>query len=155
MEIIQHKSYGPVSALKREFVKQIRLMIILPIVLILTNLQNVDAVLTSIMFWSYVAICIGVILFSYFNYRTVSKMSMDGMVRSNLEQQIGLVEKRLKWKQNGLRIALVYLILLAEVIPYFQHYRMASYKPERIFTMASCRSSLVTFFRSATARSNW
>jgi len=124
MEIIQHKSYGPVSALKREFIKQIRLMIILPIVLILTNLQNVDAVLTSIMFWSYVAICIGVILFSYFNYRTVSKMSMDGMVRSNLEQQIGLVEKRLKWKQNGLRIALVYLILLAEVIPYFQHYRM-------------------------------
>lgn len=124
MEIIQHKSYGPVSALKREFKKQIRLMLILPVVLILTNIENIDAVLTSIMFWSYVAMCIGVILFSYFNYRTVSEMGMDGMVRSNLELQIGVVERRLKWNQLSVRCALLFLIALTEVVPYIQHYRM-------------------------------
>jgi hypothetical protein len=124
MQLIQHKSYGPVTALKREFKKQIRLMLILPIVLLLTNVENINAVLTSILFWSYVAMCIGVILFSYFNYRTVSGMGMDGMVRSNLEQQIGIVERRLKWNQAGVRIALLFLILLTEVVPYIQHYRM-------------------------------
>src|SRR6476619_1904339 len=110
MEIIQHKSYGPVSALKREFIKQIRLMAILPIVLILTNSSNVDAVFTSIMFWSYVAMCIVVILFSYYNYRTVSKMGMDGMIKENLQQQISIVEGRLNWNQKFVRVALVFFI---------------------------------------------
>jgi hypothetical protein len=124
MELIQHKSYGPLNALKREFIKQIRLMLVMPIILILTNIQNVDAVLTSIMFWSYVALCLAVIVVSYFNYRTVSKMGMDRMVRSNLEEQISVVETRLKWYQKGVRIALLFFIMLTEVVPYFQHYRM-------------------------------
>ena len=61
MELIQHKSYGPVNALKKEFLKQIRLMIILPILIFATNLNDIQKVLTSIMFWSYIAFCIGII----------------------------------------------------------------------------------------------
>src|ERR1051325_5219705 len=81
MELIQHKSYGPVAALKRGFKKQIKFMAVLPAILLLTNIDDVSKVLTSVMFWSYVAFCIGVIIFSYRNYRIAEKMEqMDGMV---------------------------------------------------------------------------
>src|SRR5450432_3076624 len=82
MELIQHKSHGPVAAMKRVFKKQITVMAILPLVLIATNLNDVRIVFTSVMFWCYVAFCIGIIVFAYYNYRIVTKMeNMDGMVR--------------------------------------------------------------------------
>ena len=49
---------------------------------------------------------------------------MDNLVRANLEQQVDLLEKRMKWKKTGLILALAFFILLAEIVPYFQHYRM-------------------------------
>jgi hypothetical protein len=77
------------------------------------------------MFWSYVAFCIGIILFAFYNYRIVSKMeNMDGMVRTNLEQQINLLEKRANLEIVGMRVVLLFFITLTEVLPYFQHYRM-------------------------------
>src|SRR5437868_15056136 len=125
MEMIQHKSYGPVAALKKSYKKQMTVMFIIPLLLLLTNLDDVNKALTSVMFWSYVAFCIAVIIFAFYNYKIASKMQqMDGIVKSNLEQQILLLEKRLKWKIIGLRIALVFFILLTEIIPYFQHYRI-------------------------------
>ena len=125
MELIQHKSYGPVSALKRAFAKQIKLMIIIPLILFLTNIDDVGKVLTSVMFWSYVAFCMGVIFFSYYNYLLVEKMEdMDGLVKSRLEQQVNILETRLKGNIIGVRIALLFFILLTEIVPYFQHYRM-------------------------------
>jgi len=45
-------------------------------------------------------------------------------VKSNLEQQVSLLQTRLRWKIIGLRIALVFFIVMIEVLPYFQHYRM-------------------------------
>jgi hypothetical protein len=125
MEMIQHKSYGPVAALKKSYKKQMLVMSLLPILLLLTNINDISKVLTSIMFWSYIAFCIAVIIFAFYNYRITEKMqNMDGMVKANLEQQILLLEKRLRWKIAGLRIALLFFITLTEVLPVFQHYRM-------------------------------
>ena len=124
MDLIQHKSYGPIAAMKRNFRKEIIMMCIIPFVLLLTNLDNVPGVLTSIMFWSYVAFCIGVIAFASYSYSIVDRMGkMDRMVRTNLEQQIHLLEARLKQNIIGIRIAMIYFIVLTEVVPYFQHYR--------------------------------
>jgi len=124
MELIHNKNYGPLAALKRAFLKEIRMMAIIPLILLLTNLNDIGGVLRSVMFWSYVAFCIGVVLFASYNYRIVGRMEeMDGVVKSNLEQQIHLLEKRLKWNIVGIRIAMLYFIILTEVIPYFQHYR--------------------------------
>ena len=125
MKLVQNKSYGPVTSLKREFLKQIKLMIILPVFVFATNLDDVQKVLTNVMFWSYIAFCIGIILFSWFNYRLVCKMEgMDGLVKPNLEQQISILETRLKWHIIGVRMAFIFFIVLTEVLPYFQHYRM-------------------------------
>jgi len=125
MEIIQQKSYGPLAALKRTFRKQMLFMLFIPFVLVATNSQDIHGVLTSILFWSYVAFCIGVIAFAYYNYRIVSNISnMNVVVKTNLEQQICLLEKRVDWEIIGLRGAMLFFIVLVEVVPYVQHYRM-------------------------------
>jgi hypothetical protein len=125
MEIIQHRSNGPVAALKRSFRKQMIAMTVLPVAIIATNLHQVDKTLTSALFWFYVLFCIGVITFARLNYTVVKKMeSMDGDVKSNLEQQAFILEKRLQQNLIGIRIALLFFIVLTEVLPYFQNFRM-------------------------------
>ena len=100
-------------------------MLMMPFVLLLTNAADISKPLTSVMYWSYVALCIGVVIFASFNYRIADKMqNMDGMVKRNLEQQIFLLETRLNWTIIGLRIALLFFVILTEVLPYFQHYSM-------------------------------
>lgn len=125
MELIQHKSYGPLSALKRAYKKDMRLMIILPLIIIFTNLEDGSRLLTSILFWTYVAFCAGLVVYSYSNYRIVARMeAMPSSVRSNIEQQIAILETRVRWHTKGVRIALLVFILLTETLPYVQHYRM-------------------------------
>ena len=125
MELVHHKSYGPVAALKRNFQRQIRVMIILPILILLTNISKIPGVLSSIIFWSYVVFCIGVVVFTYYNYRIVKRMErMDGNVKATLIEQIGLLETRLQQIRLGVRLASLYFIVLLEVLPYFQYYRM-------------------------------
>ena len=125
MDLMKHKSYGPIAALKREFRKQIAVMALLPLFLLFTTVDDMSQVFTNVLFWSYVAFCLGMVIFASVNYRIVEKMgTMDGMVISTLEKQIDLLETRLKWKIIGLRVALLFFIVLVEVVPYFQHYRM-------------------------------
>lgn len=125
MNLIQHKTYGPVAALKKEFRKQIIVMSLLPALLLATNLDNISKPLTSILFWAYILLCVGVIAFAYFNYRIVNQMSlMDDRVKSTLEKQVNILQTRMQWKIAGLRVAFLFLIVLTEIVPYVQHYRM-------------------------------
>jgi hypothetical protein len=125
MNLIQHKTYGPIAALKKEFRKQIIVLSLLPLFLIFTNLDDISKPLTSILFWAYVLFCAGAISFAFFNYRIANQMSvMDGKVKSNLEKQVNVLQTRIQWKIIGLRIAMLFFIILTEVVPYIQHYRM-------------------------------
>jgi hypothetical protein len=125
MEMIQHKSQGPVAALKSSFRKQMIAMTIVPIAIMATNIQHIEKTFSSVLFWSYIAFCIGVVVFARMNYAIVQKMeSMDGRVKTNLEQQVRLLESRLRQNLIGIRIALLFFILLTEVLPYFQDFRM-------------------------------
>ena len=125
MDLIQHKSYGPVAALKRGYKKQMRIMLILPLLILSTNLNHIDKALSSILFWSYVVFCFSAVFYAWYNYRIVSKMDvMDRMVKSNLEQQISILDARMRWNIIGLRVALLFFIALTEVLPYIQHYSM-------------------------------
>jgi hypothetical protein len=125
MEMIQHKSNGPVAALKRGFKKQMRIMMLMPLFIFITNSMNAEGLLNSIIFWSYVLFCILVVIFFYFNYRIAARMeAMEGNVKENIEHQILLLEKRQRWKIIGLPIATLFFILLFEVVPYIQYYKM-------------------------------
>jgi hypothetical protein len=125
MDLMKQKSYGPIASLKREFRKQMTVMALLPLFLLFTTIDDMRQIFTNVLFWSYLAFCAGMVVFGAANYRLVEKMgTMDGMVKYNLEQQIGLLETRLKWKLIALRIVLLFFAILVEVVPYFQHYRM-------------------------------
>ena len=125
MELIQHRSYGPVAALKRSFRKQVLMMGIMPFILISSNINNAGNIFTSVLFWSYVLFCIGMITFGYMNYKLAGKMElMDDNMKAGLTQKINTIEKRLAWKMIALRVALIFFAVLIEVLPWFQHYRM-------------------------------
>jgi hypothetical protein len=125
MEIIQNKSNGPVAALKRSYRRQMTAMAILPLMFISTNMQHIDKMLTSALFWFYMLFCLSVIIFAKLNYDAVKKMEgKDGMVKSNLEELVSLLEKRRKQNIARIRVALLFFILLTEVLPYFQNFHM-------------------------------
>jgi len=125
MELIQNKSYGPLAELKRSFKKQMIVMSILPILILATNMQQIDKTLTSALFWVYVMFCIGITIVAKLNYRVVQKMEgINGNVKSNLEQQIFILETRIRQNLLGVRIALLCFIILTEVLPYFQNFHM-------------------------------
>jgi hypothetical protein len=125
MEIIQHKNDGPVARLKKGFKKQMRIMLLMPLFIFVTNAMHAEGLLQSILFWSYVLFCIVMVIFFYFNYRIASRMeSMEGNVKENLEHQTLLLEKRLRWKIIGLPIVTLFFVLLVEVLPYIQYYKM-------------------------------
>lgn len=125
MEMIQHKSYGPVAALKRSYRKQIAAMLLMPFLLLAVNADDISKPLTSVMYWSYVVFCIGMATMSINNYITANRLQrMDGLLKANLEQQITLLQTRMKWTIISLRLALLFFVILVEVLPYFQHFRM-------------------------------
>jgi F0F1-type ATP synthase membrane subunit a len=127
-KMIQQKSSGPVAALKNVFRKQVMKMAVLPLVLILTNINNLHAVFTSILFWTYVAFCCATVAFAGYNYRIVKKMEvMTERVRANIEQQVTLLEKRKHIEVVGLRVMLLIFIALTEIVPYVQHFRTLDY----------------------------
>jgi len=125
MELIQNKSYGPVAELKRSFRKQMIAITVVPVAILATNMQHIDKTLSSALFWFYILFCAGVIIFAKFNYAVVKKMEgMDGNVKSNLEQQIFILESRLRQNLIGIRVALLFFIILIELLPYFQNFKM-------------------------------
>ena len=125
MELIQQKNYGPLASLKTAYRKQIRLMALLPLMFMVANMKNIDKVFSSVLFWSYVVFCTGIILFARYNYQIVKDMqNQDTMVRQNLEDRIALLAKRANLEIIGLRVVLLFFILLLEVVPYFQHNSM-------------------------------
>jgi Ca2+/Na+ antiporter len=128
MELILQKSYGPIAQLKRGYRKQIVFMSLLPFVLLLTNADNIDGVFRSVMYWSYVVFCFAVIVVASMNYRETAKMeNQNADVKTNLETQVKLLQTRLDQLIIGLRVALIYFIILTEVLPFFQHYRMLTH----------------------------
>ena len=125
MEMIQHKSYGPVAALKRSYRKQIIVMLLMPFILLFTNVQDITKPLSSVMYWGYVVFCLGIIVMAANNYRIADKMQrMDVLLKDNLEQQIKLLQTRMRWTLIGLKLVLLFFVVLAEILPYFQHFRM-------------------------------
>ena len=65
------------------------------------------------------------ILAFYMNYRQTGKMeAMDEKVKNNLMKYVNMMEQRLRWQNIGARVVILFLILLLEIIPLYQHVRM-------------------------------
>ena len=100
MELIQHKSYGPIAALKKAYRKEIINLVRVPLLLLLLSFitkGDASKLLASVLFWTFVAMCIAALANAFYNYRIVSKMErINAKVKDNLEQQINLLDTRMK-----------------------------------------------------------
>lgn len=125
MDIIQHKSSGPVAALRSSYKRLMGVMTVVPIAIFLTNLPNADAMLSSLLFWTYIAFCAGVFLFARLSLSAVRKLERtEEAVKDHLEQQVSVLALRLRQKIVFQKATLLVLIALTEITPYFQHYTM-------------------------------
>jgi len=119
MELIQNKNYGPVAQLKHRFRKQTVLILIVACIVTM-NLSRHHDVFSDALFWFYIVFCIAIAGYFYCNYRLVSRMQyMDDMVKSNLEQQVHLLETGLKWRLIITRVLFVVFLIFMEVLLYF------------------------------------
>lgn len=119
MELIQNKSYGPIATLKSRFRKP---LILLPVItaIVLINLSKHHDLLSDVLFWFYITICLVMCSYFFFSYRLVNKMQcMDCRVKANLEQQVTTLEKAFTWRLIAIRIIFILFIVLLEVLLYF------------------------------------
>jgi hypothetical protein len=123
MELIHHKSYGPIESLKKRYRKEMINLIAVPVLILLPHfLENKDApkMLSSVMYWAFVALCIAWASYAFYNYRIVTRMEgRAAMVKENLEQQINLLERRMKNMTMASHWLLWMFIASVELIPYF------------------------------------
>lgn len=125
IKVIQNRKVGPIAELKRSFKKQMIAMTVVTIAILATKFRNIDKIVASPLFWFYLLFCAAVVVSSRISYNVVLKMEeMDGDIKSNLQQQICILESKLKQKVIGIRIALLFFIALTEVLPYFETVRM-------------------------------
>ena len=125
MEMIHQKSRGPLGSLKHAFKRQMIAIAVLMLVVSVSNAGNIESISGYVLYFSYVAFCMAVIVALYLNYRQTSKMeSMDKPVKNNLEEYVVQLEQRLKWQYTGSRTVVLLFIVLLEVLPLFYHARM-------------------------------
>src|SRR5215204_1403735 len=125
MELIHQKRKGPLASLKHAFRRQMIFIAILMMVITVANAQNIETIPGYVLYFTYIAFCIAIILAFYLNYRRTSKMeSMDKAVMTNLEEYVVQLEQRLKWQYMGSRFVVLLFIVLVEVLPLFYHARM-------------------------------
>lgn len=125
MELIHQKSRGPIASLKNSFRKQMIVVTALMSMVIATQAGNLDSTSSNLLFWTFIGFCLAMILTFYMNYRQTGKMeAMDEKVKNNLMKYVNMMEQRLRWQNIGARVVILFLILLLEIIPLYQHVRM-------------------------------
>jgi hypothetical protein len=125
MELIHQKSRGPLASLKHAFRKQMVLVTVLMIAVSIPNAGKLETVPGFVLYFTWVAFCMAIILAFYINYSKTDKMeNMDRPVKNNLEEYIVQLELRLKWQYIGKRLVVLLFILLLEILPLFYHARM-------------------------------
>jgi len=150
MELIHQKSRGPLASLKHAFRKQMIAIAVLLMAITVTNARTIETTAGYILYFTYVAFCMSVILAFYIHYRRTGKMeSMDKAVKNNLEEYVVQLEQRLKWQYVGSRLVVLLFIVLVEVLPLFYHARMLdkwhSLSPEIRFSSYAFYFLLVYF----------
>jgi amino acid transporter len=125
MGMVRSEGKGPLQALRKAYMKQIVVLIVVPVALLLTNIDYLSAAFSSILFWTYILFCIGMMAFAFYNLRIVMSLQHSHeMLSTHLRRKLELLEKRKKAELIFMRATLLLLIILTEITPYFQQYRM-------------------------------
>jgi hypothetical protein len=119
LELIQHRSEGPVAQLKRRFRKGMIL------ILLVTGFSLIElhgkSDLSEIMKWYLAGFCGMILIYFYLSYRLVSKMQeMQETVKANLQRQVHLLKTGLKWRLIVTRSMFVLYMVFLEAYMYLR-----------------------------------
>jgi len=121
--ILRRRDRGPIASLKRNFRRQIVLLVIV-FFLFLHQFRNRE-LYNNIFFLWYVVVGLCMIIVFYLNLRIVKKLeNTDDTVVAHLSSQIILLQKRMRWQRISARIAIIALIILLEIVPFFSNESM-------------------------------
>jgi hypothetical protein len=120
MEMIHKQSRGPLAYLKKQFQIQLVAVPILILLLIVQNALMVKSMPGHMVYILLIVCGLATLPGVYSNYQLTSKMEATPMpVIENLEEYIGLLERKLKRQfVEGILLNLL-LVVLAEVLPLF------------------------------------
>ena len=121
--ILRQAGKGPLASLKRNFRKQIILLVL--VFFIIANQFRDRGLFNNLFVQFYLVFCLSLCIFFYYNYRMVKRLEKtDHPLIDHLINQVTLLEKRMRWHRMFTRIAVIVLILLVEIIPLFHNDRM-------------------------------
>lgn len=116
--VIANKDRGPVAELKARFRKG---MILIPLIMAiaLMKLPKHHGLAFDLFFSLLSTVAILMTAYFYFNYKLVSSMqAMDGTVKDNLQKQVRILEKGVRFRLLFTRTMLLVFIVLLELLSY-------------------------------------
>jgi hypothetical protein len=116
--LLKQRGQSSLAALKKSFRKQIVLLVFV-FFMIFYQLRH-KHLMTNLFFWWYLLFCVSLCVFFYVNFRIVKRLDKtDDPLSAHLLNQVTVLEKRMRWHRIFTRVAVVVLILFAEILPYF------------------------------------
>jgi hypothetical protein len=114
---------GPVAALKRNFRRQIIVLLIV-FALFLHELRE-RQIFHNVFFYWYLVCGLCLCIFFYVNLRLVKRLEKtDEALTAHIKIQVATLEKRMRWYRTFTRVAIVSLIILLEILPFYSGERM-------------------------------
>jgi hypothetical protein len=121
--LLRGRDRGPVAALKRNFRRQI-IILLLVFALFLHELRD-RQIFHNVFFDWYLVCGLSLCIFFYVNLRLVKKLERtDEALTDHIKNEVAVLEKRMRWHRIFTRIAIVSLIALLEILPFFSSERM-------------------------------
>jgi len=148
LELIHHKSRGPLTILKKRFRRGL-LLVPVAVAFLITNLSRHHAIFSDVLFWYFIAFCLMMCGYFFFSYRLIHHLQgMGGKVKANLEKQVAALEKVYKMRLIVVRILPVVFVILLEALLYYQQEpSLIKWYAQPLSTrLLSYAGALVTFF---------
>jgi hypothetical protein len=145
--LLQNRSYGPLARLKNRFRRG---MFIIPfaVVFLVMELSKHHDIFNDVLFWLYVVVCIGLVLYFYINYRVMDRaQNMEGPVKSVMERMVHILENGIRIRLLVIRILFVLFIVVFEVLLYFnQEPKMVKWYVQPLYVRLSVYAVLIIVF---------
>jgi hypothetical protein len=114
-ELIQNKTKGPVAQLKHRFRRGMLLIIVVAAYVVIESNGFYGS--KQFLLWYLLSFCAFILVYFYYNYRLLSQMqATEESVKTNLQRQVRLLKKGLKWRLLVTRSMVALYAMTLEII---------------------------------------
>lgn len=118
VEMLQRKSYGPLTLLKQNLGRQL-LFAPVAILILIYDVMKKPELLSNVFFWLLVGVCAMITIYFLVNYLAILTIEdKAGSIKQSLTNQLSIIEKTFKIYQLSLLIVLIVLPVIIEWLIY-------------------------------------